>query len=83
MDGHQLKRSAKEPEAKRAPDGDGDPGFALGLQNHRPPHDGDDGFHDDDEAPTTIDLHDSLMAVMVSMMAMMMMYIHDSTLTPL
>ena len=52
-DGHQSKRSAKEPEAKRAPDGDGDPGFALGLQNHRPPHDGDeyDGFHDDDEAP--------------------------------
>ena len=50
-DGHQSKRSAKEPEAKRAPDGDGDPGFALGLQNHRPPHDGEDGFHDDDEAP--------------------------------
>ena len=51
MDGHQLKRSAKEPEAKRAPDGDGDPGFALGLHHHRPPLDGDDGVHDDDEAP--------------------------------
>ena len=50
MDGHQSKRSAKEPEAKRAPDSDGDPGFALGLHHHRPPL-GDDGVHDDDEAP--------------------------------
>ena len=52
MDGHQLKRSAKEPEAKRAPDSDGDPGFALGLHHHRPPRllDGDDGVHDDDDA---------------------------------
>ena len=48
MDGRQLKRSAKEPEAKRAPDGDGDPGFALGLHHHRPPRllDGGDGVHD-------------------------------------
>ena len=53
-DGHQLKRSAKEPEAKRAPDGDGDPGSALGLHHHRPPRllDGEDGVHDDDYGDT-------------------------------
>ena len=58
-DGHQSKRSAKEPEAKRAPDGDGDPGFALGLHHHRPPRllDGGDGVHDDDDDD---DAHPSL-----------------------
>ena len=64
-DGHQSKRSAKEPEAKRAPDGDGDPGFALGLHHHRPPRllDGDDGVHDDDDddAHPCLYLHPSLM----------------------